>query len=211
VLHPLKAHCLRYLPGVLALGVCLYLSLTTVEIRVRESNPPAGAGAGAAQGRAGAGAGAAKGSDPSAAAPGDPPAPAAPIAWYAQPLVRWVALMTSWATTLAVATYALFATQYLGYTQSSMNAVFSTGAALAVCVQLGVVPALSRRMGEATACAVGLVTLGVALFGCSVISTQVPTPYTLHPQPYTLSPQPYTLNPTPSALNPTPSTPNPQP
>lgn len=42
-------------------------------------------------------------------------------AWFAQPVVRWIALMTSWSLTLAVATYALFATRFLGYAQSHIN------------------------------------------------------------------------------------------
>lgn len=138
--------------GVLALAVCVYLTVTTVEIPQREMNtevqPPLTSGA--------------VESVPSKAR----------ITWFAQPLVRWVALMTSWATTLAVATYALFATRFLAYTQSDINWVFSAGAAVAVCVQLGVVPALSRRLGEEAACATGLAVLGVSLFTCSLVCHQ---------------------------------------
>lgn len=93
-------------------------------------------------------------------------------AWFAQPLVRWIALMTSWSVTLAVATYALFATRFLGYTQSHINGSQSAGAAIAVCVQLFLVPRLSKRLGDARACAAGLAVLGSALVACSMVCVQ---------------------------------------
>ena len=78
----------------------------------------------------------------------------------AQPLARWTALICSWTVTLGVASYTLFATRFLGYGQPQINANASAAAAVAALTQLLLVPRAIGRLGEARACACGLLALG---------------------------------------------------
>ena len=149
--------------GVLALAVCVYLALSVPDVKPpeRARGDSAGRVAPAADTQVKAVAEVAKttGRIHDASSLG-------------QPIVRWLALMTSWSTTLTVSTYTLFATQFLGYTQTHINASQSAGAAIAVCMQLWLVPRLCAAFGDARACALGILTLGAGLAACSLVSVQ---------------------------------------
>ena len=88
---------------------------------------------------------------------------------YTQLLVRWIAFMTSWTATLLVSTYSLFATRFLGYTQANINASQSASAAVAVCVQLWLVPRMCKALGDERACTAGLGILGSSLSACCLV------------------------------------------
>lgn len=98
--------------GIFAGIVCLCLTATSVESRpatapgAAHASPPRGAGGPSVAQRTTAGEHAAEEG----------------VLWCAQPLVRWIAFITSWTATLLVSTYALFATRFLGYTQANINA-----------------------------------------------------------------------------------------
>ena len=148
--------------GVLALAVCVYLALSVPDVQPHERARVDSAGRAAPDTQV------QKAVSEVAKTTGrinD----ASPLG---QPVVRWLALMTSWSTTLTVSTYTLFATQFLGYTQTHINASQSAGAAIAVCMQLWLVPRLCAAFGDARACALGILTLGAGLAACSLVSVQ---------------------------------------
>jgi len=109
-----------------------------------------------------------------AAAPPSQPKPTAPpaAAPWVQPLIRWVALVASWTFTMAVGVYALFAVRFLGYTQSAINATQSACAAVAIIVQLLLLPALVRSVGEHAMSAAGLAVLGACFAASSLVRVQ---------------------------------------
>ena len=148
--------------GVLALAVCVYLALSVPDVQPHERARVDSAGRAAPDTQV------QKAVSEVAKTTGrinD----ASPLG---QLVVRWLALMTSWSTTLTVSTYTLFATQFLGYTQTHINASQSAGAAIAVCMQLWLVPRLCAAFGDARACALGILTLGAGLAACSLVSVQ---------------------------------------
>ena len=148
--------------GVLALAVCVYLALSVPDVQPHERARVDSAGRAAPDTQV------QKAVSEVAKTTGrinD----ASPLG---QPVVRWLALMTSWSTTLTVSTYTLFATQFLGYTQTHINASQSAGAAIAVCMQLWLVPRLCAAFGDARACTLGILTLGAGLAACSLVSVQ---------------------------------------
>jgi len=97
---------------------------------------------------------------------------AAVPATYAQLLCRWVALVCSFAVVAGIATYTLFANRFLGYGQREISLTQSAAAALALCVNLLVLPRLIDCVGEAVSCAIGLVLLGLCFGACSLITLQ---------------------------------------
>ena len=124
-------------------------------------------------------------SKPAAAAP--PPAPSAEAAAaaarlpgasavhsgaFAQVLLRAIALAVGWSLTLCVSTYCLFGSAFLGYAQPQLSATFSAGAALTVLTQLAIVPRVVKRLGEHSACALGMGALWSSLAGFSLVKGQ---------------------------------------
>ena len=148
--------------GVLALAVCVYLALSVPDVQPTERARVDSAGRAAPDTQA-------KKAVSEVAKTTGRINDASPLG---QPVVRWLALMTSWSTTLTVSTYTLFATQFLGYTQTHINASQSAGAAIAVCMQLWLVPRLCAAFGDARACTLGILTLGAGLAACSLVSVQ---------------------------------------
>ena len=117
-----------------------------------------------------------EGAPPSAAAAVAPPS-AAPSAAraapaFAQPLLRWIALVCSLSITTGVAVYALFASTYLGYGQRAISASQSAAAAAALCCQLLLLPWLVDAVGEARSCVAGLVLLGLAFGAFGLVRRQ---------------------------------------
>jgi DHA1 family tetracycline resistance protein-like MFS transporter len=147
--------------GIFAGMVCLYLAITGVE-----SKPAAVWGA-AAYSKASA---SHTGNSASAqsSAEGEHAAQVG-TRGHVQLLVRWIAFITSWTATLLVSTYSLFATRFLGYTQANINASQSASAAVAVCVQLWLVPRMCKALGDERACTAGLGILGSALCACCLV------------------------------------------
>lgn len=90
---------------------------------------------------------------------------------FAQPLVRWIALVCSYSVTTSVASYAIFAGSFLGYGQPDISLSQSVGAAAALVAQLLVLPRMLDAMGEAFSCLVGLLILGstFGLLGCVTV------------------------------------------
>ena len=91
---------------------------------------------------------------------------------FAQPLCRWVSLVCSFSVVTGIATYALFALRFLGYGPRQLSWTQSAAAAVALVVNLSMLPQLIDRVGEAVTCSIGLAILGLCLGGCSLLTMQ---------------------------------------
>ena len=149
----------------------LVLALTSgVTLPTPPPPPTTEVGGSGGEGGGGGGGGMAAAASRGSSAPRPPP----PAPRYAQLVCRWTALVCSFALTLGVAQYALFALAYLGYGQREIAIAQSSAAAAALAVNLLLLPRLIDTIGEAAACAGGLCMLGLGL-GASSIFRQQPT------------------------------------
>ena len=150
----------RWVFGASGAFAVVVLCLTS---RVRLSSQVAGRGANGDGGRA-------SGLGQAVRASRVPPPPPPPA--FAQPLCRWVALICSFSVVTGIATYALFALRFLGYGPRQLSLTQSSAAAVALVVNLFVLPQIIDRVGEAAACSIGLAALGLCLGGCSLLTVQ---------------------------------------
>lgn len=74
----------------------------------------------------------------------------------AQWALRLTAVALGWGLTLSMATYCLFGSAMVGYTQTQLSINFSLAAALTVATQLVLFPRVIKRLGEHLVCALGL-------------------------------------------------------
>jgi hypothetical protein len=74
-----------------------------------------------------------------------PSGSAAVAARLSQPMVRWIALICSYAVTTGVATYALFSQRFLGYAQQQLSLSQSAAAAAALVAQVRASPVLASH------------------------------------------------------------------
>ena len=91
---------------------------------------------------------------------------------FAQPLLRWIALVCSLSITTGIAIYALFSSQFLGYAQPELSLSQSSAAAVALACQLFALPRLFAAIGEARTCVVGLLLLGITFALSSIVRVQ---------------------------------------
>ena len=97
---------------------------------------------------------------------------APPVPVYAQPIVRWIALVCSFSVTTGIAIYSLFAQRFLGYGQPQISAAQSSAAAASLVAQLILLPRMLDTVGEATSCVVGLLVLGLCTGANAIVRTQ---------------------------------------
>ena len=91
---------------------------------------------------------------------------------FAQPLLRWIALVCSLSITTGIAIYALFSQAFLGYGQPELSLSQSSAAAVALCCQLLLLPRLLDTIGEALSCVTGLTLLGLTFGASSLVRAQ---------------------------------------
>ena len=89
----------------------------------------------------------------------------------AQPVLRLITVIIGWTAVLSNSIYGLFAPQFLGFGQPALSATYSTAAALMIATQL-VFPRVVARVGEHSACTLGLLAAAVGIGGQSLIRIQ---------------------------------------
>ena len=87
---------------------------------------------------------------------------------YDQWALRLVAISIGWGLTLCMATYCLFGSAIVGYTQQRLSINFSVAAAVSVVAQLILFPKLVNKLGEHLVCAFGLTVSSIGLIGVSL-------------------------------------------
>ena len=87
---------------------------------------------------------------------------------YDQWALRLVAISIGWGLTLCMATYCLFGSAIVGYSQQQLSINFSAAAAISVVAQLALFPRLVGRLGEHLVCALGLTVSSIGLIGVSL-------------------------------------------
>ena len=91
---------------------------------------------------------------------------------FAQPALRTMAVLASWALTLSVSTYSMFSSRFMGYGQSQLSAAMSLGAATTIMTQIFLVPRLVQKAGVHLSDTIGLWTLSVGLAGTAMLRLQ---------------------------------------
>ena len=86
---------------------------------------------------------------------------------YDQWALRLVAISIGWGLTLCMATYCLFGSAIVGYSQQQLSINFSAAAVISVVAQLALFPRLVGRLGEHLVCALGLTVSSIGLIGVS--------------------------------------------
>ena len=87
---------------------------------------------------------------------------------YDQWALRLVAISIGWGLTLCMATYCLFGSAIVGYSQQQLSINFSAAAAISVVAQLALFPRLVGQLGEHLVCALGLTVSSIGLIGVSL-------------------------------------------
>ena len=152
------------------LAACVLMLTTNVKLKLPATSAPA-QGSTSSRSVDESGGGGGGGATAVSAAP-PPSAPLERIPNFAQPLLRWIALVCSLSITTGIAIYALFCSRFLGYAQPELSLSQSSAALVALTCQVLVLPRLFTSIGEARTCALGLVTLGITFASFSLVRTQ---------------------------------------